>query len=81
LKFDPLGTYVRRWVPELAAVSDAYIHTPWEMPAEVQTQAGCRIGSDYPAPIVDHPMARERVLSAYRQSAKPAPPLELTPDD
>jgi deoxyribodipyrimidine photo-lyase len=65
-KFDPRGAYVRRWVPELAAVPDAYIHSPWEMPADDQKQAGCRIGIDYPAPIVDHREARQHVLDAYR---------------
>lgn len=35
-KFDPQGTYVRRFVPELAAVSDKYIHRPWEAPEPPQ---------------------------------------------
>jgi deoxyribodipyrimidine photo-lyase len=67
-KFDPHGAYVRRWVPELARVPDAYIHAPSEMPAEVQKQAGCQIGRDYPLPIVDHHQARQWVLAAYRQA-------------
>ncbi len=66
-KFDPFGAYVRRWVPELAAVPEAYLHSPWEMPADIQKQAGCQIGKDYPAPIVDHHQARQRVLAAYQQ--------------
>jgi deoxyribodipyrimidine photo-lyase len=65
-KFDPDGAYVRRWVPELSAVPDAFIHSPWEMPPDVQSRVGCSIGKDYPAPIVEHAMARERVLAAYR---------------
>lgn len=65
-KFDPEGNYVRRWVPELANVPINYIHAPWEMPLALQKQAGCIVGSDYPAPIVDHAMARKRVLLAYR---------------
>lgn len=67
-KFDPDGAYVRRWVPELRAVPTAYIHAPWRMPEEMQRKVGCRIGVDYPAPIVDHAMARARTLAAYRQS-------------
>jgi deoxyribodipyrimidine photo-lyase len=66
-KFDPQGTYVRRWVPELVNVPNRFIHTPWEMPANIQSQAGCVIGKNYPAPIVAHAEARKRVLAAYRE--------------
>jgi deoxyribodipyrimidine photolyase len=67
-KFDPLGNYVRRWIPELARVPAEYIHRPWEMPDEIQRRHGCVIGRDYPAPIVDRAMARSRAPAAYRQS-------------
>lgn len=67
-KHDPDGAFVRRWLPELASVPDRYVHAPWTMPADLQRQAGCAIGHDYPAPIVDHAWARERTLAAYRQA-------------
>jgi deoxyribodipyrimidine photo-lyase len=67
-KFDPQGAYVRCWLPELARVPDRFIHQPWRMPLEVQRGAGCIIHRDYPAPIVDHAWARERVLAAYAQA-------------
>jgi deoxyribodipyrimidine photo-lyase len=67
-KFDPAGNYVRRWVPELADVPDKYLQEPWTMPSEVQEQAGCTIGQDYPAPIIDHAWARERTLETYGQA-------------
>jgi deoxyribodipyrimidine photo-lyase len=66
-KFDPHGAYIRRWVMELSAVPDAYIHTPWTMPVAMQSQTGCRIGKHYPAPIVDHATARQYALDAYRR--------------
>jgi deoxyribodipyrimidine photo-lyase len=67
-KFDPQGANARRWLPELARVPDRFIHQPWTMPLPEQEKVGCRIGQDYPAPIVDHAWARERVLSAYAQA-------------
>jgi deoxyribodipyrimidine photo-lyase len=65
-RFDPDGAYVRRFVPELASVPSKYIHNPWTMPVDVQKRARCFIGKDYPAPLVDHKLARERALQAYR---------------
>ena len=65
-RFDPAGEYVRRYVPELAEVPDDYLAEPWTMPDHVQEQARCRIGHDYPAPIVDHAIARREALDRYR---------------
>ena len=66
-KFDSAGRYVRRWVPELARVSDKWIHAPWTAPPEVLRDAGVRLGHDYPRPIVDHAMARDRALAALKE--------------
>jgi deoxyribodipyrimidine photo-lyase len=63
-RFDPAGDYIRRFVPELARVPTSRIHEPWTMTASEQEEAGCRIGRDYPAPIVDH--ARERAVALSR---------------
>jgi deoxyribodipyrimidine photo-lyase len=58
-RYDPDGSYLRRYVPELAAVDAAQLHAPWEA-------RGTLLGphEDYPPPIVDHREARERFLAA-----------------
>jgi deoxyribodipyrimidine photo-lyase len=56
-RFDPDGTYVRRWVPELADVDRRHVHRPWDAPD------GPPAG--YPAPIVDHAEEREESLRRY----------------
>ena len=47
-RWDPDGDYVRRWVPELAAIDDARIHAPWSVPADELAAMGITLGSDYP---------------------------------
>ena len=64
-KFDKAGVYTRRWVPELAALPDKYLHKPWEAPEAVLADAGVSLGETYPRPIVDHKTAREEALGAY----------------
>jgi cryptochrome len=56
-KHDPQGVYIRHWLPQLARMPVKYVHTPWLAPKEVQAAAGCVVGRDYPAPIVDHAVA------------------------
>jgi deoxyribodipyrimidine photo-lyase len=64
-KFDPEGRFIRRYLPQLAGLSDASIHAPW-MAAPVELEAaGVHLGTNYPPPIVDHALARARTLERY----------------
>ncbi len=65
--FDPEGTYVRRWVPELANLPPEHIHEPWSAPPLILAAAGVALGKNYPHPIVDHARAREKALSALKE--------------
>jgi deoxyribodipyrimidine photo-lyase len=56
---DPQGLFLRRWLPELAAVPLIHLHEPWTMAASLQLQIGCVLGVSYPLPIVD-PVAAAR---------------------
>lgn len=69
-RFDPSGDYVRRWLPELAMVPTTRIHEPWTMTPTEQVAADCRIGRDYPTPIVDHAEARARALAVYEAARR-----------
>ena len=64
-RYDPEGHYVRRYVEELRNVPGDYLREPWTMPEDVQGQAGCLIGEDYPEPIVDHREARAAAFERY----------------
>jgi deoxyribodipyrimidine photo-lyase len=66
-KFNSDGDYVRRYVPELAALPPKFMHAPWEAPADVLQQAGVSLGDHYPQPMVDFKASREFALAAYQR--------------
>ena len=66
-KFDPEGTYVKRWVPELSRLPAKWIHRVHEAPVDVLREAGVTLGKDYPRPIVDHAAARAHFLEVARE--------------
>ena len=51
-KYDPEGTYIKHWIPELSQVPSAFIHQPEEMTIEQQAKYNCIIGQDYPSPVL-----------------------------
>ncbi len=64
-RFDAEGDYVRRWVPELAALPNRHLHAPWRAPLLVLAEHGIKLGEHYPHPIVDHAEQREQALAMY----------------
>ncbi|WP_432072572.1 cryptochrome/photolyase family protein [Streptomyces wuyuanensis] len=46
-RYDPDGTYVRRWVPELEGVGGSAVHEPWKLPDDDRARLA------YPGPIVE----------------------------
>jgi deoxyribodipyrimidine photo-lyase len=63
-RFDPHGTYIRGWIPELALLPSEWVHRPWAAPKEVLAAAGVRLGTNYPQRLVDHESARAAALAA-----------------
>ena len=67
-RFDPAGTYVKHWVPELAKLPAQVVHQPWALPAMERR----RLCPDYPPPLVDLDAGRARALAAFEAARRPA---------
>ena len=57
-RFDPEGTFIRRYCPELAHLNNKQIHAPW---LSSHTTPG------YPEPIVDHAVQRQEALALFKR--------------
>lgn len=68
-KFDAQGKFIRKYVPELAACHEKEIHAPWLMPPLRQQSLDLVIGKDYPAPVVEHSVQREKALALYKNAS------------
>ena len=75
-KFDPQGRFIRRYLPQLAALPDAALHAPWLASPLELAAAGVTLGSGYPQPLVAHDEARERTLARYAVVKKPGEKAE-----
>ncbi len=64
-KFDADGKFIRRYLPQLAKLSNKTIHQPWlANPLELEA-AQIVLGQDYPLPMVEHAQAREKTMARY----------------
>ncbi len=63
-KFDRDGEYVKHWVPELTTLDRKFIHKPWELPAAEFAKL------DYPQPVADLKISRQRALDAFAEIRK-----------
>jgi deoxyribodipyrimidine photo-lyase len=61
---DPDGTFIRRWVPEIAALPTAFLHEPWTAPSDILASHGILLGRTYPSPLVDHMQAAASARAA-----------------
>lgn len=73
-RFDPQGSFIRRYLPELARVADAHIHFPAAMKPAALAACGLRLGVDYPLPVVDHAQARADTLHRFSRMARSEAP-------
>jgi deoxyribodipyrimidine photo-lyase len=67
LKYDTNGEFIKTWLPELSKVPTGCLTEPWKMSALEQTFYGCKIGQDYPAPIVNYQQALTTNRNRYWQ--------------
>ena len=58
--YDCDGDYVRHWIPELKDVPTQFVHEPWKLSKEQQAEFGCRLGVDYPNPIIEPFVPKQR---------------------
>ena len=65
-KFDPDGAYIAHYCPELAGLPAKFRHSPADAPCDVLQSAGVELGVDYPRPIVDLKVTRERALARFK---------------
>lgn len=70
-KFDPEGEYLMRYCPELASLPPKLRHAPWLAKPEALELANIVLGVDYPLPMLDLKITRQRALDAFKSLRKP----------
>jgi deoxyribodipyrimidine photo-lyase len=71
-KFDADGKFIRKYLPQLAGLTGADLHSPWLARPVALAAAGVRLGENYPLPVVQHDAARALTLQRYAPVKKSA---------
>lgn len=69
-KFDPQGTFIRQWCPELAELDNKQIHWPFSKEGNRTFDTP----ADYPSPIVLHDEQRKKALELFKNQPDQTPP-------
>lgn len=64
-RFDPEGSYIKKFIPELKDLPIKYLHEPWNAPEDILEKANIKLGETYPEPIVNLKASRAQALEAY----------------
>ena len=62
-----LMDYIKQFIPELRNLNGKFLYSPWEAPENVLQSAGIELGKNYPEPIVDLKLSREKALAAFEK--------------
>jgi len=65
-RFDPDGQFIKKYVPALSNVQEKFIHNPIKMSLDMQIEASCLLGEDYPKPTVDHSLQRKKAIALFK---------------
>lgn len=71
LKFDPDGSFIRKWIPELGNLGDKALHAPWECSAFELLEAGVELGKTYPHRVVEHAVQKDLAIKMFGAATKP----------
>jgi deoxyribodipyrimidine photo-lyase len=69
-RFDPSAEYIRRWIPELAALPDADILDSVAADRLRQLPLALFGAASYPAPVLDHEEAARAFLARYAREVR-----------
>lgn len=64
-RFDKDALYIKKYIPIFDNVPAKFLHHPFQHQTQL-VKKGIQLGEDYPKPIVDHKVAREYVMTIFK---------------